>query len=507
MQKYRKCYINLMENILSEDSRIPRPGKYISYGTAGFRTKATDLPLVFFRSGLVALLRASETENSIGIMVTASHNEIQDNGLKMVDYNGEMLPISWEKTAEDLANTQDLQQTLSGLVSKPLSGKILIGADNRPSSPELVAYIKSAITAAGCSYYDYGLLTTPQLHFLTKHSNEAQEEIQPSFYTNSIKEKADFLFAKFTGGNRYEPYLDLDCAGGVGSGVMIELAYDWIKLYNTSPEILNSECGAEYAHKKRKLPRSLEIGRKCASFDGDADRLVYYTSSQELEVLGGERLTVLYAAALNQLMKTENVNATITVVTTGYSNSASINYLKDQGISCVIVPTGVKYLHEEAHKHDISIYFESNGHGTVLHKPSVIEEFKRLGAQYSASFLQLANETVGDAVADLLLAEVSLRILDWNLADWLSLYQDLPNIMEAKITPLKDSIKNSWDQLEILEPKEFSNQVKAIISNFSEYQARTLIRPSGTEPIVRIYVEANSLEICKAISEEIIKLL
>ena len=94
MQKYRKCFINLMENILSEDSRIPRPGKYISYGTAGFRTKATDLPLVFFRSGLVALLRASETENSIGIMVTASHNEIQDNGLKMVDYNGEMLPIS-----------------------------------------------------------------------------------------------------------------------------------------------------------------------------------------------------------------------------------------------------------------------------------------------------------------------------------------------------------------------------------------------------------------------------
>ena len=493
-----------MEKILQASSTIPAAGRFIAYGTAGFRTLASDLHQVFFRSGLIALLRAFETEKFVGIMVTASHNHIRDNGLKMVDFNGEMIPIVWEKKAEELANALDLRAELEKIWPKDKkNGKVLIGADNRPSSQELVDCIKLAINSAECEFHDYGVITTPQLHFLVNESNREGAVVGSGVYVEGLRGKVAKLFEEFCGGDRYEGGLQLDCAGGVGMGVMKELGFEWVKLVNLNPEQLNHECGAEFAHKDRRLPVGMELGVKSASFDGDADRLVYYKSAEQLSVLGGERLTVLYATALKRLLSQTSSDTKITVVTTGYSNSASILYLESQGIKSIIVPTGVKYLHQEAHHHDISIYFESNGHGTILHKPELISSLHPL----VQSYLQLANTTVGDAVADLLLAEVSLRILDWSLDDWLSIYEDLPNIMIAVRSEKKDLIKNSWDQLEVLEPAELASSITNIIQSYTSFNARTLVRPSGTEPIVRIYVESTSLSTCHEISEKISSLL
>jgi phosphoacetylglucosamine mutase len=440
----------------------------------------------------------------IGIMVTASHNPIEDNGLKMVDFNGEMLPIEWEKIAEDIANANDLQEVLSEKWPERVpKAKILIGADNRPSSPSLVECIKAAVEAAGCEFHDFGIVTTPQFHYLLNESNLKGIVEEKECYVFDIRGKVNRLFEDFRPAGRYEGQLQLDCAGGVGMMVMNALAFDWVTLVNTDPTHLNFHCGAEYAHKERHLPSGMIPGIKSASFDGDADRLVYYKSQDNLEVLGGERLTVLYATALKKLMENSGVQKEIKVVTTGYSNSSSIKFLKSQGIESIIVPTGVKYLHKEAHNHLISIYFESNGHGTMLHQKEALEGV----SEHVKLFLQLANLTVGDAVADLLLAEVSLRILQWNLDDWLGIYQDLPNVMIAVRSDMKDFIKNSWDQLEIVEPVEFADSVKVIMRDYVEKNGRTLVRPSGTEPIVRIYAEADSIELCREICERISKLL
>ena len=494
-----------MEKIIQASFKVPPLGRFVAYGTAGFRTLASDLHQVFFRSGLIALLRAFETEKFVGIMVTASHNHIRDNGLKMVDFNGEMMPIAWEKVAEDLVNASDLRAELEKLWPKDrkITGKVLIGADNRPSSRELVDCIKLAISSAECEFHDYGVITTPQLHFLVNESNREGSVAGIEVYVEGLRSKAGRLFEEFKGGERYERALQLDCAGGVGMSVMKELGFDWVQLVNLDPGQLNHDCGAEFAHKDRRLPLGMQLNLKSASFDGDADRLVYYYSAEQLNVLGGERLTVLYATALNRLLSKTSSEAKITVVTTGYSNSASIAYLESQGIRSIIVATGVKYLHQEAHNHDISIYFESNGHGTILHKGEVVRGLDPV----VQSFLQLANSTVGDAVADLLLAEVSLRILDWNLNDWLGIYEDLPNIMVAVRSQKKDLIKNSLDQLEVLEPAELVIGIKGIVQEYASFNARTLVRPSGTEPIVRIYVESTSLSICQEISQKISNLL
>lgn len=54
------------------------------------------------------------------------------------------------------------------------------------------------------------------------------------------------------------------------------------------------------------------------------------------------------------------------VVQTAYANGASTKYLNLLGLEVVFTPTGVKYLHGKAEEYDIGIYFEANGHGTIL---------------------------------------------------------------------------------------------------------------------------------------------
>ncbi|OWK01354.1 PGM3, partial [Cervus elaphus hippelaphus] len=82
-------------------------GLTLQYGTAGFRTKAEHLDHVMFRMGLLAVLRSKQTKSTIGVMVTASHNPEEDNGVKLVDPLGEMLAASWEEHATCLANAEE----------------------------------------------------------------------------------------------------------------------------------------------------------------------------------------------------------------------------------------------------------------------------------------------------------------------------------------------------------------------------------------------------------------
>ncbi len=61
------------------------------------------------------------------------------------------------------------------------------------------------------------------------------------------------------------------------------------------------------------------------------------------------------------------------------------------GITVSIEPTGVKYLHKKAREFDIGVYFESNGHGTILTKPAVLQALKQSHERLFL-FLSLANQ-------------------------------------------------------------------------------------------------------------------
>ena len=85
-----------------------------SYGTAGFRTKGDVLASTVFRCGALAAVRSHVTGRATGIVITASHNPEPDNGVKLVDCTGGMLPVSWESHAEALANADGADAMRSG---------------------------------------------------------------------------------------------------------------------------------------------------------------------------------------------------------------------------------------------------------------------------------------------------------------------------------------------------------------------------------------------------------
>lgn len=80
----------------------------LSYGTSGFRADASILESTVYRVGILAALRSLKTQAVIGLMITASHNQVSDNGVKIADPTGEMLTQDWVP----LANAPDPQHLL-----------------------------------------------------------------------------------------------------------------------------------------------------------------------------------------------------------------------------------------------------------------------------------------------------------------------------------------------------------------------------------------------------------
>jgi len=140
----------------------PKPDIKFAYGTAGFRTRADTLDSVMFRMGLIAVLRSkTKSGQAIGVVVTASHNPVHDNGVKLVDPFGEMLQPSWERHASDLANAEDVVEILREVVTEHsidwnVPAKVFIARDTRPSGVQFVKAIVDGIEALGGSCHDYG---------------------------------------------------------------------------------------------------------------------------------------------------------------------------------------------------------------------------------------------------------------------------------------------------------------------------------------------------------------
>jgi phosphoacetylglucosamine mutase len=124
------------------------------------------------------------------------------------------------------------------------------------------------------------------------------------------------------------------------------------------------------------------------------------------------------------------------VVQTAYANGASTDYLRNVMDNVLISKTGVKHVHTAAHDNfDIAVYFEANGHGTVLFGKAfynaMMEAHKivpgNLALQRLCLLPSLVNQAVGDALSDLLLVDAILQLKQWDIATWNQLYTDLPS--------------------------------------------------------------------------------
>lgn len=499
--------------------------KDVQYGTAGFRSHADNLDYVMYRMGLLAVLRSrAKGGQVIGVMITASHNPEQDNGVKLVDPMGEMLEQSWERIATELVNVSDAD--LEGQIAKICTeqqidnnepAKVYVGMDTRYHSPQLAKAVLNGIAALKGSVRDFGIVTTPMLHYFVTCSNTDLAYGLPT--EEGYMTKMLTAFKKIRGktiekGN-YTGKVYYDGANGVGSLKMLGFVkkfdgYLDVKVFNSNGKI-NFNCGADYVKTNQRaphgIPADLEPNARCVSVDGDADRVLYYYTDEGgmFRLLDGDRIATLIAGYLKELVEKCGVELEMGLVQTAYANGASTDYIVNQlKVPVACVPTGVKHLHHKALDYDIGVYFEANGHGTVIYnseakkrivaaaKDESLTQEQRNAALLLLSTIDLTNETVGDAISDMLLVETVLHYRGWNLQDWFAAYSDLPNVL-MKVKVEDRNVFSTTDAERIcVTPEGLQDAINEIVAKYP--RGRSFVRPSGTEDVVRVYAESETKE-------------
>ena len=107
--------------ITTADESYLDPEEHIAAGTGGFRSHHSKFKRVAFRLGLLVGMRAKSLGHC-GIMITASHNQHEDNGIKIFEPDGKILGAEWELLAEMLVNSVDLIWSMKNLNELTLKG-------------------------------------------------------------------------------------------------------------------------------------------------------------------------------------------------------------------------------------------------------------------------------------------------------------------------------------------------------------------------------------------------
>lgn len=506
---------------------------FIQYGTAGFRTKANLLEHVVYRMGLLAVIRSRvKNGRTIGIMITASHNLEPDNGVKLVDPDGEMLEQSWEEIATRLANVSDneLESTTGQVINEvnadmSLKASVFIGMDTRYTSPRLAAAAANGVIALKGTPKEFGIVTTPMLHFFVKcrNDNTYGTPTEEGYYEKIVGAFKNIRQKLPVCGN-YTTTLYIDGANGVGGKKLniIKKSLDGeldLNIYNLGGNggKLNLNCGADYVKVSQNPPVGIEHVpfQRVASLDGDADRVVYYyiDDKNNMNLLDGDRIATLLASYITELLRTCEANdLQLGLVQTAYANGASTRYItQDLKVPVTCVKTGVKHLHHAALSYDIGVYFEANGHGTVVYSDkakkaiaSIAQEGEpeqRKAAQLLLNFIDITNETVGDAISDLLLVETVLCARGHDARQWMSAYTDLP-CRQLKVTVQdRNAISTTDAERQCTSPEGLQTRINELVATYTS--GRSFVRPSGTEDVVRVYAEADTQQSADRLAAEV----
>jgi phosphoacetylglucosamine mutase len=452
----------------------------------------------------------------------------------------------WEAYCTTLANAgsdeamleeyKKLQTKLK--IDTKIPARVVFARDTRASGSRLVGCLVAALEAVGAEYVDYKILTTPQLHFMVRCINTAGtpeaygEPSEKGYY-----EKLGGAFKRALGNKKPVGGLTVDCANGVGGpklkdlikylpedkltitvvndnvhqpdSLNVEVSDDERKPYLSDLELIYSQCGADYVKTSQRAPPSSKAGPgdRCCSLDGDADRVVFYFKQHNgtFALLDGDRIATLAALFLGDLVRQSGLADNseplkIGVVQTAYANGASTHYIeKDLKLAVTCTPTGVKHLHHAAEFYDVGVYFEANGHGTVIFSDHALQtiathEPKSPAQQFHLetlrSVIDLINQAVGDALSDALLVEVILAHKEWTPTEWLATYNDLPNrLLKVQVSDRSNYVTEDAER-KLVSPHGMQAKIDDAVRKTR--QGRSFARPSGTEDVVRVYAEAAS---------------
>ena len=387
-------------------------GGLVASGADAYLLHVTTTPSVAY------VARVDEFD--CGIMISASHNPYYDNGIKLINGNG-------EKMDED---------TIS-LVESYLDGNLNVFGK------------------------DYAEI--------------------PYAHRDRIGCTVDYV----SGRNRYVGYLislgvysfkgmkvGLDCANG-SSWNIAKAVFDALgaKTYviNADPNgtNINTDAGSTHIEGLQKfvVEKGLDVG---FAYDGDADRCLCV--DEKGNVVDGDAILYVYG----RYMKEREKLITNTVVTTVMSNFGLYKAFDELGIGYAKTAVGDKYVYE---------YMQKNG--------------CRLGGEQSGHIIFSKYASTGDGIL------TSLKMMEVMMAKKMKMSQlteDLHIYPQVLVNvKVKDKAVTQAD-------KDVQDAVKKVVDALGD-TGRILVRESGTEPLIRVMVEAETEEICKNYVDDVVSII
>lgn len=477
----------------------------LQYGTAGFRYPE-DIIIKYVAPKLLSAIiyltfvfRSPNLSSSIrpvkGIMITASHNSYEYNGVKLVSDDGTMLSLEQEQCLEDLINYDDKEyylklsnmQKIEKSTIKPLT--LIVAHDTRPSANEIIKILETSrmqIMHTDCKIgslvkiINIGLRTTPELHYYTA---QPLTENFDETYVNNI-----------TTLNCYNSIIDqiknttnIDCANGIASVVLPKFSNS-LSLINSdtiNPKLLNYECGAAYVATN---PGSNHYSKLTFCLDGDADRLVLVTKDNQL--INGDKIACILCKHIIDNYKNLLDDCKLGYIYTAYTNGAAVNYAASLGFEKCCVNTGIKNLCAATINYDVAVYFETNGHGSIHFSDKAKKIFKN--TTNGDILMKLSNPYIGDGIYLIFLLAFVTLIDKASFEELVNVYSELPYYNSA--------YEITTNTLRLIDTQIQTN----LINQASELGVRLHIRKSGTEPLIRIYVEGYEYYKILKILDEII---
>jgi len=251
-----------------------------------------------------------------------------------------------------------------------------------------------------------------------------------------------------------------------------------------------------------------------------------------LKLLDGDKIAVLVSSFIQDELRCLDPGGEAVkcgVVQTAYANGSSTLYLKNVvKTNVVIAKTGVKFVHAAAHAFDVGVYFEANGHGTVLFGPKFYDFMATADARLRGkprhdranialrrlrTLPALVNQSVGDAMSDMLLVDSILYLRGWDLNTWAKLYEDMPSKQAKVKVSDRTLITTNSNETAATSPAALQAALQSAMDAMASKEAsngpkpRCFVRPSGTEDAVRVYAEANSQEGANSLASEAMALV
>ena len=400
--------------------------------------------------------------------------------------------------------------------------KILIGKDTRRSSYMFEYALCTGLMASGADAYIMHVTTTPSVSYITRTDDfDCGIMISAShnpYYDNGIKllnhngekmdeetisevekyidgEIAEIPLAKdseigrtvdyVAGRNRYIGYLislskysfngkrvGLDVANGaawsIAKGVFDALG---AKTYviNNEPDgfNINTDCGSTHIEHLRKfvLDNHLDVG---FAYDGDADRCLCV--DEKGNIITGDHILYIYGKYMKERGKLLNN----TVVTTVMSNFGLYKALDKAGIDYAKTAVGDKYVYE-----------------------NMVRYGNRIGGEQSGHIIFSKYATTGDGIlTSLKMMEVMLA-KEKPLSELAAPVVFYPQVLKNVRVKSKPDAQNDPDVMEAVK----------LVGDKLGQDGRILVRESGTEPVIRVMVEADTDDICEKYVDSVIDVI